>query len=223
MARIPKPSGKKGNFGEPKQVGDLRRSVNIRLYQKKIILVVEGDKTERGYFINLKQTFRKLTLHVEVHPGSGKHNALNLVECAIELQGTNKGRKEWDDEIDQMWVVCDTEGDQNKKIVQSASLLAFKKNINLALTNPCFEYWAILHYRKTSRPFLSPEEAKKYLRDNFIVGYNESMDLFTLTKDIIHVALANVHELRIANLDHWNKNLNPSTSIDGLITVLINS
>lgn len=221
MARKPKPTGRKESFGSPKQIADLQRSVNKRSYQNKIIIVVEGKKTEKQYFTNLKISFHKLTLHVEVHPGIGKYDALSLVKYASELKKKDLNNNVWDEQIDQIWVVCDTEGVQNVRKIQSAKMLASRNGIKLALSNPCFEYWGILHYQKTFRPFQTPEKVKQYLREAYIPGYEESMDLFALTKDRINFALGNVNELRNENNDHWRKNCNPSTDVDGLITNLL--
>jgi hypothetical protein len=52
-----------------------------------------------------------------------------------------------DPEIDECWCVFDVEWPKNRPNLSDAVDLARAHNIGLAISNPCFELWLILHHR----------------------------------------------------------------------------
>ncbi|HWD80960.1 MAG TPA: RloB family protein, partial [Kribbella sp.] len=65
---------------------------------------------------------------------------MKLVERAV-------ARKKRDTEIDEYWCVFDVEWPQNHPHLDRALRLADSEGVNVAVTNPCFELWLILHFQ----------------------------------------------------------------------------
>jgi hypothetical protein len=73
-----------------------------------------------------------------IDPSSGV--PLTLVEKAV-------ARRKTDPEIDQCWCVFDVEWPRNHPNLDRALQLADAEGINVAVSNPCFELWLILHFQ----------------------------------------------------------------------------
>lgn len=56
-----------------------------------------------------------------------------------------------DSEVDECWCLFDVEWPKHHPNLNSAIALAKGKSINLAISNPCFEIWLILHHQSFDR------------------------------------------------------------------------
>ncbi|MGE3284940.1 MAG: RloB family protein [Pseudonocardia sp.] len=98
----------------------------------------EAKETEPGYVNGLKalpEVHRHAAIRIEIDPGDGK--PLPLVRRAVDRVG--------DDEIDEIWCLFDVESPQPHPNLEQAVRLARRHGIRLAISNPCFELWLILH------------------------------------------------------------------------------
>jgi hypothetical protein len=75
--------------------------------------------------------------------------------------------------FDEVWVVFDTEGPQNperlnaaRSAVEDARQLGYKT----AISNPCFEYWLILHFENCTATLEDNEAACRRLRKHIRAG-----------------------------------------------------
>lgn len=99
----------------------------------------EGVASEPDYINALKRlpNVRGNTfINVEVVADRGV--PLTLVRWAID--------RSRDDEVDECWCVFDVEWPQNHPNLKQAVQLAENHGIRLAVSNPCFELWLILHF-----------------------------------------------------------------------------
>ena len=66
-----------------------------------------------------------------------------------------------------MYCVFDTDTDPIKqREIDEAIRQAGHSNVEIVLSNPCFEVWFILHFGYTSKQFQSNEEVLRELRKN---------------------------------------------------------
>lgn len=83
---------------------------------------------------------------------------------------------------------------------------------------PCFEYWLLLHFVNSSRPYDSLDalepELKKYIPDYF----KGQKNIFELTKRHLKDAMSRAKKIRVEQMR--NKTDNPSTNTDELIEYL---
>ncbi|QMU68141.1 RloB family protein [Streptacidiphilus sp. P02-A3a] len=131
MAREPKPSGRRG----PSFESTLGRAVNSREPRERLLVVCGAKVTERDYIQGLCSVVRNPAVSVKVieHPRSPSQ----VVAYAAQYARTTG------EEYDQTWCVLDV--DQFVDIDQ-AQADADAENIHIALSNPCFELWLILHF-----------------------------------------------------------------------------
>lgn len=133
---------------------DLRRKTASRPERKTIVVFCEGEASEPDYINALKRlpAVRDNTaINVEIDPGQGV--PVTLVELAI--------RRAADDEVDECWCVFDVEWPEHHPNLDRAIDLAKRHRIKLAISNPCFELWLILHFQSQTA-FLDTNQAEQY-------------------------------------------------------------
>ena len=127
----------------------IRRISRKRKPKKTILIVCEGEKTERYYLNGLKreETVSEV-FAITVVPGRGGSRS-QIIERAIN-QKAQRG------EMDVVLCVFDTESletTQAKEDLAAARQEADRNNITLYMSNPAFEVWFLAHFRRTSRSF----------------------------------------------------------------------
>ena len=106
----------------------------------------EGKKTEPTYFESLRDRLRLSTANVEVE-GDGSDPS-RLVKKAKSLRDREKQRG---DRYDAVYCVFDE--DEHAHFVQ-ASKEAQSANLKLARSWPCFEFWLLLHFLYSRKPYM---------------------------------------------------------------------
>jgi hypothetical protein len=122
--------------------------------------------------------------------------------------------------FDEVWCVFDVEKQGTNPTLEQAVSKANSENIQLAVSNPVFEYWFLLHYAEFNRAFTDYNDVEKELK-KYIANYQKNMDvcrkIFDDTKDAIERArkVLNNHP------DKDNSFPNPSTGVSELVDKLI--
>lgn len=123
---------------------DLRRRGPVRDPLPLILVVCEGRVTEPQYVEAFRLAHGANTVRVHVESPGGDPQA--LVEAAIRLRdgSTRRAKRERDANLayDEVWCVLDV--DEHARL-GSARSLARESGIALAVSNPCFELWLLLH------------------------------------------------------------------------------
>ena len=128
----------------------LKRRVAIRKPRKTLLIFCEGEQTEPDYLDALKRqpsVREKAAVDLRVERGHGGSVPLTLVEMARTAQ---RKAEEEEGEIDEVWCVFDVEWPRNHPGLLEAVQQASQAGINLAVSNPCFEIWLILHFQDQS-------------------------------------------------------------------------
>ncbi len=220
MSRQPKPSGLKLVVGGGRSENSYRRQPGGKQRSPIILIICEGKETEPRYFEALRGELRIRKAQVRVIPGGdGRGAPTSIVKMALRKQH----EMEMDLESgDQTWCVFDTE--QQGKYPDLAKVIehANRKGLLLAVSNPSFEYWYVLHFECTDRPFANAAEVIERLRSHLpqYTENNKSMNVFACIKDRTETALANTNTLRQRADQDWNLYPNPSTSVDRLVRYL---
>lgn len=123
----------------------LQRRGPSRQPKVRILVVCEGKKTEPLYLSRFQHHVRNPRVHVEPLGPAGV--PLTVVQTAIERrkQAEDEAKRQRDEYLlwDQVWAVFDMDDHPN---VADARQLAMANDIRLAVSNPCFELWALLHF-----------------------------------------------------------------------------
>jgi hypothetical protein len=128
---------------------DLTRRRDVRPQRLTLLIVTNGERTERDYFEELRgETWVVVALRVKFERGDPD----NTVVRAAQVRQ--------DDEYDKVWVVCDVDEYDVSGAIQHAKDGA----VGLALSMPSFEVWLILHLSGDCPAFNNARQADDYLR-----------------------------------------------------------
>ena len=130
----------------PREREDLFRESNSLEKEKIIVLAFEGNDTEAIYFDEFKssENFDEalIFLHLLKRPKSDNNSAPNHVFKKLKKEA--KDEYNFNDS-DELWMIIDTDRWKNIPVVISEC----KKltNMFVAVSNPCFEFWLLLHIK----------------------------------------------------------------------------
>jgi len=195
-----------------RQRGKRTRSV------KRIVLIgTEGkNRTEESYFKNFNQIQNQFI--VKFSSGNST-DAMGIVED-IRTSRDNKGNFQHDDLA---FAVFDadlwrTQGNQ----IQEALHYAKRQNIEVILSNPCFEVWFVLHFEDGRAPYDSSDQVIDRLKQN-VPDYEKSKDMFDILRGNMEKAISRAEQLRRYHEDNNTlkpSEQNPMTDVDRLVKLL---
>ncbi len=124
----------------------------------------------------------------------------------------------------EIWIVLDRNGHAN---IDQALITARDNKINVALSVVCFEYWILLHFEKTTKPFSKCDDIISYIKKNYISNYDKKINYYALLKEKIEEAINNAKWLeKQVNIDLENgvkiQDLPSYTNVHWLVRKLIN-
>lgn len=200
-----------------KSVKQLARKKSKRAPYDKVLIVCEGTKTEPYYFTDARNHHKINTLNIIIE-GTGK-DPLTLVQRAKQLY---QEQERLGDPYDRVYCVFDK--DEHTTYQQALDLIhkTTPKAKWFAVTSvPCFEYWLLLHFAYTTKPFYPTsglsasqtvvKELKKYIPD-YEKGTNGIYSLL-----IEQVEMAINHAKRASKDSVRNATDNPSTNAHKLV------
>jgi hypothetical protein len=139
--------------------------------------VCEGKITEPRYFKEFQHHVRNRLVHVAIDGPAGV--PATVVERAIALRNEAleeaRSQRDWNLRFDEVWCVFDIDEHPN---VEDACHCAVADGIQLAISSPCFELWALLHFRD-QRESLHRHEAQRLIR-GFLPNYDKEFDFSKL-------------------------------------------
>ena len=182
----------------------------------RILVVCEGKVTEPAYFKALQHEFRNRLVHVEIDKHAGV--PLTVVKRAIDLDGqaTEEAKQNRDNDLkyDDVWCVFDV--DEHPHLAEALEL-AKKSGVKVALSNPCIELWALLHFKEQNEQ-IHRHEAQRALRAH-LPRYDKVLD-FDKMKTGYAKAVERAQSLQKVAEATDDPNRNPSTGVH-LLTELI--
>lgn len=200
-----------------RSISSIRRPGPTRLPKSTVLIVCEGEKTEVKYFRSMKRELRLTTTNIEVSRSTKGSGPSSVVKSAIILrdQRAKDALISLSEPYDQVWCIMDVECPSTNPGLKGACRLAKENGILVALSNPCFEFWYLLHYAFSTSPFSSCELLLKSLRKH-VPKYSKSMDIYDTIRHLRHNATCNAKRIL---LDKTNI-ANPSTEVHILIELL---
>lgn len=202
---------------EPWQVREKRkRSKQILPPRKRYLICTEG-KSEAIYFAH----YKSFTGPVVISLDKSDHK-VSLVKKTIEERNIRIQTGDFDEEIDEVWVVLDRDADPSNRLDKShfnqALNLAEKNGVFIAYSNDAFELWFILHYQdlwaSTHR-----EQLFKMLAKHRGKKYEKTEDLYGEVKQFRSKAIQRAASL--LKPKHRPESANPSTTVHKLVAKLI--
>lgn len=194
----------------------LRRKKAMRASYDTVLIVCEGEKTEPNYFRELRDDLKLNSANIEITGDAGGSSPMNIVDYAFDHY----------EEYDQTFCVFDKDRHTNYQAALSKirDKRQRKGHVLRAITSvPCFEFWLLLHFRKTTRNFDTGPgsicdrvitELKRYLPDyekGARGAYIHTMDRIA---DAVNRAEEVMQHCESVGTDH------PSTRIHELVVYL---
>jgi hypothetical protein len=127
-------------------------------------------------------------------------------------------------EYEVVYCVIDVEAPKAASLSRAVNK-AKDNRLEVILSNPCFEYWYILHFRKTSAPFTRSQDVKSTLRQEHHAYCESDTTIF----DVVYPKTANAikNSKEVLREQHNNaedlSDCNPSTHVHKIVEYLQSS
>ncbi len=161
---------------------------------------MEGSETEPAYLEGVCRELRLPSVQLRGPAGVPK----TMVESAVS------DRKQYDE----VWCVFDVDSHPN---LADAKQQALANDINVAVSNPCFELFLLLHYQYYSKPCSRQEVRRKLSRH--LPTYDKKIN-FHQFWPIYPTAKTNHQRLEAWHLTRGTNGNSPSTAVIVLIESL---
>lgn len=175
--------------------------------KRTFVIVTEGEKTEPQYFGLLQKLVLKHTYIDIVAPKAGAaatDPATLLKRAKRSLQDANLH------EVVHVWIVCDRDEWSSAQLDAVHAWVKESKNGNrgLAMSNPKFEYWLLLHFENGSG-LKSVADCDRRLKKH-LSGYHKGIPEEVVNIESIKLAIQRAKQ-RPCTEDSWPKNLGETT------------
>lgn len=207
-----------------------KRGARKRQVKPIILIVTEGSRTEPKYFEHFKT--RQTNIDIRVvgsRSSSGETDYVSLIRKAQEYQKKNQMSS---DNGDSAWVVADGDVNLNNpdpvasknQQLKKARKLAERSEIQMAISNPCFELWYLLHFRYTTKHLKDYNAVKNELIP-FLPEYEKTNDVYDQLLPMLETAVKNAKNLEKYHLNNGEQlpfeiGANPYTEVYRLIESL---
>jgi len=190
------------------RAGDLRRRPWRREPLRRFLVVCEGRLTEPEYFKALRRRYRA-SVKLVIEPGGVSPE--RLVERAVDMKraAERDARRQRDRFLryEEVWCVFDTDKHDH---LADAHRQAEENGIDLAVSNPCFELWALLHFQEQTG-FLESQAARARLKKH-LPEYEKTLPFERLDPNYA-TAVTRARELDRRCGDDGSPGVNPSTGV----------
>ncbi len=200
-----------------------------------ILVVTEGVNTEEAYMDLIRERFAAPTVELVPH-GEGKGDPRVLTDAALAIRESRRNTPKEElginrlEDFDEIWIVFDTDvltpDKRNDGIAYAKS-----KGVHIAPTEPCFEFWLLLHGKYTTAPMAKCKDViphlkstfgwKTYSRDGKKADKVKSMLQPLVEKPQLKQAVSHAKQVRTHHAEAASiYPANPSTEMDQLIEAI---
>jgi hypothetical protein len=170
-----------------------------------MLIFCGGIRTERDYFEGVKGAYHRLTISIIVR-GSGV-----VPDQLVRAAAAYRDRRP--DSYDEVWCIIDVDEFE----VSAAVLEAGRRGVNLAISNPCFELWLLLHHAERTAYCSGYAEVVRLLKKH-VRAYDKARIRFVDFADGLADAIGRARKLD-ATGENWQRN--PSTSVWRLVEQIV--
>jgi RloB-like protein len=141
---------------------------------KPIVLIVcEGARSEPEYFRGFVSACRNPRVRIEIAKEHGVPRTIVAIAKRLKQEAEASARRERDENLayDSVWCVFDVDEHPN---VPDARKMARDNGIEVAISNPCFELWLLLHSRES--PGMKDRAAILRMLKKHVPDYDKGVD-----------------------------------------------
>ena len=188
---------------------NLKRRPPSREALRQYLIVCEGEVTERHYFNDLR-ILERILIEIKFIAGA---TPKSLVERAV--QEKRALRREKEKIYEEIWVVFDVD---THPFLAEARQQAKDNSIRVAISNPCFELWALLHFQDQSASIKCAEV--RDLCKTYMPRYDKELPCSKLLP-LYEEALRRAQALQKAHEANGTVGANPSTGVFDLVRSIL--
>ena len=189
-----------------------RRPLGERRYRKLFLIATEGVKTEPQYFA----IFNDHDSVVHVKCLRSKHHSPTEVLKRME----DHLRQENLLASDEAWLVVDKDQWKDEQLMQLHKWSQGADNYGLALSNPRFEYWLLLHFEDGTQ-IGSSRKCSARLKKH-LPSYDKNIDIRKITPEMIQDAIRRARVRDNPPCADWPRKFG-STTVYKLVENILNS
>ncbi len=185
----------------PTKGGRLKRSVGKRRYKRLFLVAAEGG-TEQQYLHKLKGIAGDVHIKHARHPSkSAPYYILMSMKKLIRDNGLKVD--------DQAWIIVDRDHWPEEKFDELARWASANSKYGLALSNPCFELWLLLHFEDVGGGM----SCAKYTRrlKKHIPGYDKNIDSVNITEEMVEDAIVRAKQRDNPRCSGWPRDAGVTT------------
>ena len=127
-----------------------------------IVIASEGKDTERIYFKALAKEYTNPRVHVHILERSENEQNNSSPEHVLKQLNDYKIQYELEAD-DELWLVVDKDRWTDAMLSRVATECSQEVAMHMALSNPCFELWLLLHMEDAAS--LTTEEKKQWMEN----------------------------------------------------------
>jgi hypothetical protein len=138
-----------------------------------ILVACEGERTEKEYLEGFARACRNQAMRVKIAREHGVPKSLVETAKGYKREAEAAARKQGDPYLayDAVWCVFDV--DEHPRI-PDARQMARDNGIELAISNPCFELWLLLHFRGS--PGMQHRDKVREMLSGYVAGYDKGVE-----------------------------------------------
>jgi len=190
------------------------KKTNTRADNKVVLIVCEGRETEKNYFNNYNRKDRR-DRPVKIIKGVSGQNFTELVNrCKNEMIKIDAKKVD-------AYIVVDVDGrpeNNLQRLKKDADSIGSK----VIISNPCFEFWYLIHFEDTAANMATYKNLEPKLL-KYIKDYDKSKNYFDILEPLTDEAIKRAERLENKNIDDNKKSItgrNPSTEVYKLVKAL---
>lgn len=170
-----------------------------------VLVYCGGARTEPDYLAGLKQQLRRSNVTIKVRSTGVDPAGLARTAAAYRDQRPAV--------FDETWCVVDTD----EFDIAAAADVAAKHRVNLAVSNPCFELWLLLHHTDCQGYCDGCSDVQRRLRQ-YVPDYDKARLEFSRFAPGVNDAVVRARKLEPTGTAHSR---NPSSGIGRLVETIM--
>lgn len=161
--------------------------------KRRLLVVCEGKVTEPLYIEGFVRKTRNATVDVQIHDEHGDPRTLVEMAKSEKQQAKARAKQQGDEFLayDEVW--CAFDRDQHERF-QDACQMARDNQLELAVSNPCFELWLLLHFRDSPGARHRHYVQTMLKNKKYLPGYDKHFD-FERVADLVDQATERARRL----------------------------
>jgi hypothetical protein len=175
------------------------------------LIVCEGKVTEPYYFDDLRVLVRSV-IDLKLEPaGAPKKVVERAVELKREAERLARRSRDLNDRYDEVWCVFDVD---EHPLLAEAKQQALANGLDVAISNPCFELWVLLHFQDQSA-HIERDRVQSLCR-HYMPGYEKKLPCSILAP-LLDEAVGRALRLAAWHETRGTTGENPSTGVHLLV------